>query len=162
RCFAVSSFGKTYHTTGWKVGYCVAPPGLTAEFRKIHQYVTFAISTPMQHGIAAFMADPSFHLELPVFYQNKRDHFRRALEGSHWELLPCQGTYFQLLGYSGISDRSDTDMANWLTREAGVAAIPVSVFYQDGRDARILRFCFAKDDATLDMAAARLREVSAA
>jgi len=162
RCFAVSSFGKTYHTTGWKIGYCVAPPGLTAEFRKIHQYVTFAISTPMQHGIAAFMADPSFHLELPAFYENKRDHFRRALAGSNWDVLPCQGTYFQLLGYSGISDQPDTDMANWLTREVGVAAIPVSVFYEDGRDARILRFCFAKDDATLDAAAARLREVTAA
>lgn len=157
RSFVVSSFGKTYHTTGWKIGYCVAPAGMTAEFRKIHQYVTFAISTPMQHAIASFMEDPTFHLELPAFYQRKRDHFRRALEGSRWKILPCQGTYFQLLGHRAIADRPDTEMAEWLTREVGVGAIPVSVFHADGRDERILRFCFAKDDETLDRAAERLR-----
>lgn len=156
RSLVVSSFGKTYHTTGWKVGYCIAPPALSAEFRKIHQYVTFSISTPMQHAIASFMEDCSFHLELPAFYQAKRDHFRRALEGSNWKLLPCRGTYFQLLGYSDIDNRTDVEMAEWLTREIGVAAIPISVFHADRRDERILRFCFAKDDATLDAATERL------
>lgn len=160
RSFVVSSFGKTYHTTGWKVGYCIAPPQMTREFRKIHQYVTFSISTPMQHALAEFMTDPSFHLQLPAFYQEKRDHFRRQLEGSAWRPLPCRGTYFQLLDYSDISDRPDTDMAEWLTTEVGVGAIPVSVFYPDGRDERILRFCFAKDDATLDAAAEKLRAVA--
>ncbi|MDT8449052.1 MAG: pyridoxal phosphate-dependent aminotransferase [Wenzhouxiangellaceae bacterium] len=159
RSFVVSSFGKTYHTTGWKIGYCIAPAGMTAEFRKVHQYVTFAISTPMQHAIASFMENPAFHLELPAFYQHKRDHFRRALEGSRWEILPCQGTYFQLLGYRAIDGRPDTEMAEWLTREVGVGAIPVSVFHADGRDQRILRFCFAKDDETLDRAAERLRRL---
>ncbi len=159
RSLVVSSFGKTYHTTGWKVGYCIAPPALTAEFRKIHQYVTFSISTPMQHAIAAFMEDPSFHLELPRFYQAKRDHFRRALEGSKWSLLPCRGTYFQLLGYGNIDQRPDVEMAEWLTREVGVAAIPISVFHADRQDQHILRFCFAKDDATLDAAAERLNRL---
>ncbi len=156
RAFVVSSFGKTYHTTGWKIGYCIAPGVMTSEFRKIHQYVTFAISTPMQHGIANFMADPSFHLQLPAFYQQKRDHLRAALRDSQWRLLPCQGTYFQLADYSHLSDRPDVEMAEWLTCRVGVGAIPVSVFYADRKDARILRFCFAKDDQTLDKAAARL------
>ena len=156
RSFVVSSFGKTYHTTGWKVGYCIAPPDMSAEFRKIHQYVTFSVATPMQHAIAAFMADPTFHLELPNFYQAKRDHFRAALEGSKWTLLPCRGTYFQLLGYGDFDDRPDVEMADWLTREHGVASIPISVFHADRDDRRILRFCFAKDDATLDAAAERL------
>jgi len=156
RSFVVSSFGKTYHTTGWKIGYCIAPAPMTTEFRKIHQYVTFAISTPMQHGIATFMADPSFHLELPAFYQRKRDVFRRALAESRFELLPCAGTYFQLVDYSAIDDRPDTEMAEKLTRETGVAAIPVSVFHADRRDERILRFCFAKDETTLEAACERL------
>ncbi|MFO7762862.1 MAG: pyridoxal phosphate-dependent aminotransferase [Wenzhouxiangellaceae bacterium] len=157
RSFVVSSFGKTYHTTGWKIGYCIAPPRMTTEFRKIHQYVTFAISTPMQHAIAAFMADPSFHLELPAFYQAKRDLFRQALANSGWTLLPCRGTYFQLMGYDNISNLPDVEMAEWLTRELGVGCIPVSVFNADGRDERILRFCFAKDDSTLEAAAGKLR-----
>ncbi|MDT8408492.1 MAG: methionine aminotransferase [Wenzhouxiangellaceae bacterium] len=167
RSFVVSSFGKTYHTTGWKVGYCIAPPSMTAEFRKVHQYVTFSVSTPMQHAIAEFMSEPSFHLQLPDFYQKKRDHFRHAIDGSAWQLLPCAGTYFQLLDYSAISPRPDVEMAEWLVEHAGVAAIPVSVFYaQDAPDAgktarerRILRFCFAKDNATLDAAAERLRRL---
>jgi methionine aminotransferase len=162
RSFVISSFGKTYHTTGWKIGYCIAPAPMTAEFRKIHQYVTFSISTPMQHAIAHFMADPSFHLELPAFYQAKRDYFRAALEGSRFELLPCRGTYFQLLDYRAISDRPDGEMARWLVEHAGVAAIPVSVFYAADsqarpEDDRILRFCFAKSNDTLDRAAERLR-----
>jgi methionine aminotransferase len=162
RSFVISSFGKTYHTTGWKIGYCIAPAPMTAEFRKIHQYVTFSISTPMQHAIAHFMADPSFHLELPAFYQAKRDYFRAALDGSRFDLLPCRGTYFQLLDYRAISDRPDIEMARWLVEHAGVAAIPVSVFYAADsqarpEDDRILRFCFAKSNATLDRAAERLR-----
>lgn len=162
RSFAVSSFGKTYHTTGWKIGYCVAPRALTAEFRKVHQFVTFAVSTPMQHAIADFMADPSFHLELPAFYQARRDRFRAGLEGSAWGLLPCPGTYFQLLDYGAISDRPDTEMADWLIEEAGVASIPVSVFHADRRDDRVLRFCFAKSDATLDAAIERLAGIGSA
>jgi methionine transaminase len=156
RSFVVSSFGKTYHTTGWKVGYCIAPAAMSAEFRKVHQYVTFSVSTPFQHAIAEFMAASDHHLELPAFYQAKRDRFRVALEGSRWQLLPCAGTYFQLLGYREIADRLDTDMAEWLTREVGVAAIPVSVFNADSRDDRILRFCFAKGDETLDRATEKL------
>ncbi|AKS40494.1 pyridoxal phosphate-dependent aminotransferase [Wenzhouxiangella marina] len=164
RSFVISSFGKTYHTTGWKIGYCIAPAPMTAEFRKIHQYVTFSIATPMQHAIAHFMADPDFHLGLSAFYQQKRDHFRSALEGSRFALLPCQGTYFQLLDYSAISDRPDLDMARWLVEQAGVAAIPVSVFYADGggggtKEDRILRFCFAKSNDTLDRACERLRQL---
>ncbi|MBL39312.1 MAG: aminotransferase [Xanthomonadales bacterium] len=159
RSFVVSSFGKTYHTTGWKVGYCIAPPTMTSEFRKIHQYVTFSISTPMQHAIAQFMADPSFHLELPDFYQAKRDHFRGALDDTAWDLMPCRGTYFQLLGYRRIGNLPDVEMAEWLTREVGVACIPVSVFNADGNDESILRFCFAKGDRTLDAAAEKLRAV---
>ncbi len=159
RSFAVSSFGKTYHTTGWKIGYCVAPRALTREFRKVHQFVTFAVSTPMQHAIAEFMVDREFHLELADFYQARRDRFRAGLAGSAWGRLPCPGTYFQLLDYSAISDRPDTEMADWLIEEAGVASIPVSVFHADRRDDRVLRFCFAKTDATLDAAAERLARV---
>ena len=160
RSFAVFSFGKTYHTTGWKIGYCVAPPALTVEFRKVHQFTTFSVSTPMQHAIAGFMTTSGFHLELSAFYQARRDRFRAALDGSDWRLLPCPGTYFQLLDYAAISDRPDTEMADWLTEQAGVASIPISVFHADGRDDRVLRFCFAKTDDTLDDAARRLRDVS--
>jgi len=157
RSFAVSSFGKTYHMTGWKVGYCVAPPAMSAELRRIHQFVTFAVSTPMQQGLAELMAQSDQHLELAAFYEKKRDRFAQAMAGSAWEVLPCKGTYFQLLGYSGFDDRPDTEMAQWLTREVGVGCVPISVFYADGRDDRMLRFCFAKDDATLDRATQRLR-----
>lgn len=159
RSFIISSFGKTYHTTGWKVGYCIAPPVMSAEFRKVHQYVTFSISTPMQYAIAEFMADPSHHLALPEFYQHKRDLFRQGVAGSRWELLPCGGTYFQLMRYDGISDRSDMEMARWLTEEIGVASIPVSVFYDDKTDDHVLRFCFAKDDQTIQKATEILRQV---
>jgi methionine aminotransferase len=159
RSFVVSSFGKTYHNTGWKVGYCIAPPALSVEFRKIHQYVTFCTATPFQHALADFMANADHYLELPAFYEAKRDRFRAGIEGSRWELLPCPGTYFQLLGYGTISDRPDVEMAEWLTREIGVAAIPVSVFYRDRTDARVLRFCFAKDGETLDRATALLRGI---
>lgn len=160
RSFVVSSFGKTYHCTGWKVGYCVAPPELTAEFRKIHQYTTFSISTPFQQALAEFMADSEHHLQLADFYQHKRDLFREGLADSGWQLLPCQGTYFQLASYQDFAQQADVAMARHLTAEHGVAAIPISVFYADGLDQKILRFCFAKNDETLMQGVDRLRQLS--
>lgn len=153
RSFVVSSFGKTYHVTGWKAGYCIAPPALSAEFRKVHQYVTYCTVTPIQFAFADFLEHRDHYLSLPDFYQAKRDFFLARLEGSRFRLRPCQGTYFQLLDYSGIADAADVDYARELTRAAGVASIPVSVFNEDGADARVLRFCFAKDEATLARAA---------
>ncbi|MDP6376162.1 MAG: methionine aminotransferase [Pseudomonadales bacterium] len=152
RSFVVSSFGKTYHTTGWKVGYCVAPPDLTAEFRRVHQFVTFTTNTPVQYGLADFLEHhPEHHLELGAFYQRKRDLFCQLLEGSRFSLTPSSGTYFQLLGYENYSDEGDVILAERLTREAKVASIPVSVFYEDpaAHEHRVLRLCFCKDDATL-------------
>jgi methionine aminotransferase len=157
RSFIVSSFGKTYHVTGWKIAYCVAPRELTAEFRKAHQFVTFCVNTPCQLGLADFMRQrPDWYEELARFYQAKRDYFRNALAGSRFELLPCSGTYFQSVRYDRISEEPDRLLAERLTREIGVAAIPVSVFYRDGRDDRVLRFCFAKGEETLRKAAERL------
>ena len=156
RSFVISSFGKTYHVTGWKVGYCVAPPKLTSEFRRIHQYVTFTVNTPVQLGIADFLQQhPEHHQELPAFYQRKRDLFCRFLEPSRFTLVPSQGTYFQLLGYSQISSEADEALARRWTCEQGIASIPISVFYQNPEDCDYLalRFCFAKDDATLTQAA---------
>lgn len=154
RSFVVSSFGKTYHATGWKIGYCAAPKLLTDEFRKIHQYVTFTSITPVQLGLAEFMtAHPEHHLELPDFYQAKRDLFAQLLAPSRFVLQPSAGTYFQLLDYSAISKEPDTEMAVRLTLEHKLASIPISVFYADKQDSNILRFCFAKDDATLHAAA---------
>lgn len=160
RAFVVSSFGKTYHVTGWKTGYCVAPPALTVELRKVHQYVTFVGITPIQWALADFMeACPEHCTELPVFYQRKRDIFCDAMAGSRFRFTPTPGTYFQLMDYSEISDRGDQDMAEWLTREQGVAAIPISVFYQSPPDCRYVRFCFAKEDETLKRAAQKLSEI---
>ncbi len=156
RAFVVSSFGKTYHVTGWKVGYVAAPAALTAEFRKVHQYNVFTVNTPVQHGLAAYMADPAPYLELPAFYQRKRDLFRAGLEKSRFRLLPSDGTYFQCVDYSAISDKSEADFAKWLTAEIGVAAIPVSAFYNQPRESGIVRFCYAKKDETLQSALARL------
>lgn len=157
RSFVVSSFGKTLHATGWRIGVCVAPAALTAEFRKIHQYVSFATNAPLQYGIADFLrAHPSHYLGLPDFYQEKRDYFARALANSRFRLLPSQGTYFQLADYSLISDESDVDLAKRLTREIKVASVPVSVFCERPMDARVIRFCFAKHEKTLEEAAARL------
>ena len=156
RSFVISSFGKTYHVTGWKVGYCVAPPRLTLEFRRIHQYVTFTVNTPVQLGIADFLQQhPEHHRELPAFYQRKRDLFCQLLEPSRFSLVPSQGTYFQLLGYSQITAEADDALARRWTCEQGIASIPISVFYQNPRDCDhlALRFCFAKDDATLAQAA---------
>jgi len=154
RAFVVSSFGKTYHVTGWKIGYCVAPEALSAEFRKVHQYVTFASITPVQLALADFLADhPEHHLDLPDFYQRKRDRFCALLADSRFTLTPAAGTYFQLLDYTAISDETDVELARRLTIEHGIASIPVSVFYQSPPPDRVLRFCFAKDDATLLRAA---------
>ena len=159
RSFVVSSFGKTYHITGWKVGYVVAPRELMAEFRKVHQFNVFTVNTPVQLALADYMADESRHLALAAFYQDKRDFFRDALAGSRFELLPARGTYFQLARYGAISDEADTAFCDRLTREVGVAAIPVSAFFADGRDERVIRFCFAKNEATLAEACTRLVRV---
>lgn len=154
RSFAVFSFGKTYHVTGWKIGYCIALPELTGEFRKIHQFNVFTTSTPMQWALADFLeSNPGNYLELPAFYQAKRDLFRSLVAESRFELLPCAGTYFQLADYSRISDMKDTEFASWITREKGVAVIPLSPFYRSAPDTRIVRFCFAKQDETLAEAA---------
>jgi methionine aminotransferase len=154
RSLVVSSFGKTYHATGWKVGYCVAPAALMSEFRKIHQFVQFCVVTPIQLALAEFMESaPAHYLELPAFYEAKRDLFCELLAPSRFRLTPSKGTYFQLLDYGAITRERDVDFAQRLTREAGVASIPVSVFYGDPPGAQWLRFCFAKDADTLRTAA---------
>jgi methionine aminotransferase len=152
----VSSFGKTYHVTGWKVGYVTAPRALTAEFRKVHQFNVFTVNTPVQHGLARYMEDARPYLELPAFYQRKRDLFRSGLAQTRLRLLPSEGTYFQCVDYSAISERSEEDFCRWLTTEIGVAAIPLSAFYEDGRNQLLARFCFAKRDETLNSALDRL------
>ena len=156
RAFIVSSFGKTYHVTGWKVGTVVAPASLMAEFRKVHQFNVFTVNTPVQHGLARHMADATPYLELPAFYQRKRDLFRAGLAATQFKLLPSEGSYFQCVDISGVSDLSEADFCLWLTKEIGVAAIPLSAFYGDGFDQRVVRFCFAKQDETLHAALARL------
>ena len=157
RSIVVSSFGKTYHITGWKIGYVLGPDELMAEFRKVHQFNVFTVNTPCQLGIAEYMRDASRHVGLAAFYEGKREYFRSQLRASRFELLPCRGTYFQLARYGAISDLPDREFACWLTREAGVAVIPVSVFYPDGQDDRVVRFCFAKQEATLAAAGEKLR-----
>lgn len=160
RSFVVSSFGKTYHITGWKVAYCYAPKALMAEFRKAHQFVVFVVNHPAQLALADFMREqPGFAPGLAAFYQGKRDFFRRQLAGSRFELLPCGGTYFQLARYAAVGDDPDTAFAQRLTREHGVAVIPVSVFYPQGDDHRVVRFCFAKSEETLAAAGELLRKV---
>lgn len=159
RAFIVSSFGKTFHVTGWKVGTVAAPAALTAEFRKVHQFNVFTVNTPVQHGLAAYLQDPTPYLQLPAFYQAKRDLFREGLAGSRFKLLPSTGSYFQCVDISAISDLNEADFCQWLTREVGVAAIPLSAFYGDGFDQRVVRFCFAKKDETLRAALERLRKL---
>lgn len=159
RSFVVSSFGKTYHVTGWKVGYVAAPAALAAEFRKVHQFNVFTVNTPMQHGLAEYMTDPRPYLELSAFYQAKRDFFRTGLATTRFKLLPSDGTYFQCVDYSAISDMSEADFAMWLTREIGVAAIPVSAFYSQPRESGVVRFCFAKKEETLALALERLARI---
>lgn len=156
RSFVVSSFGKTYHITGWKVAYCLAPRELMAEFRKAHQFIVFTVHAPSQYALADFMKRPGWYEQLKALYQGKRDIFRQALSGSRFELLPCQGTYFQCVKYGAISDEGDRAFVERLTREQGVAAIPVSAFYPQGDDHGVIRFCFAKSAATLEKALERL------
>lgn len=159
RAFIVSSFGKTYHVTGWKVGYVAAPASLTAEFRKVHQFNVFTVNTPVQHGLANYMADERPYLDLPAFYQRKRDLFRSGLAKTRFKLLPSEGTYFQCVDISSISALGEAEFCKWLTTEIGVAAIPLSAFYSEGFDQRVVRFCFAKKDETLNAALARLAKL---
>ena len=156
RAFIVSSFGKTHHVTGWKVGFVAAPASLTAEFRKVHQFNVFTVNTPVQYGLAAYMADPKPYLELSAFYERKRDLFREGLQGTRFKLLPSEGTYFQCVDVSEVSSLGETEFCQWLTTEVGVAAIPLSAFYGNGFDQRVVRFCFAKKDDTLNAALQRL------
>lgn len=156
RSFVVSSFGKTYHVTGWKIGYVAAPASLTAEFRKVHQFNVFTVNTPMQHGLATFMADEADHVGVSTFYQRKRDLFRDGLKGTRFRVLETQGTFFQCVDYSAISDEPEETFCHRLTTQIGVAAIPLSAFYHSGFEQRIVRFCFAKRDETLNLALERL------
>ena len=156
RAFVISSFGKTFHVTGWKIGTVAAPAGLTAEFRKVHQFNVFTVNTPMQHGLARYLADPAPYLALPAFYQRKRDLFRAGLAATRLRLLPSEGSYFQVVDYSAVSDLGEADFCRWLTTEIGVAAIPLSAFYDDGRNQGLARFCYAKRDDTLQTALQRL------
>jgi len=156
RSFIVGSFGKTYHVTGWKVGYVVAPAALTTEFRKLHQFVTFSTNTPIQYALAEFLTEKRGYPELSAFYQRKRDLFLELLAGSKWKPLKSRGTYFQLLDYSAITDEKDMDFALRLTKEHGVASIPTSAFLYNQSAPKVLRFCFAKKDETLKTAAERL------
>ena len=163
RTFIVSSFGKTYHVTGWKVGTVAAPAALTAEFRKVHQFNVFTVNTPVQHGLARYMADPTPYLELPAFYQRKRDLFRAGLAQTKFKLLPGEGTYFQCVDISGLDvpekHLSEAEFCQWLTTDIGVAAIPLSAFYGNGFDQKVIRFCFAKKDETLNLALERLSKL---
>lgn len=156
RAFVVSSFGKAFHVTGWKIGHVAAPAALMTEFRKVHQYNVFCVTAPMQHAIAAYLQDPAPWRDLPAFYQAKRDLFRAGLAGSRFTLLPSDGTYFQCVRYDAVSDLSEADFARWLTTEIKVAAIPVSAFYGQPKESRVVRFCLAKKDATLQLALERL------
>lgn len=161
RAFIVSSFGKTYHVTGWKVGTVAAPADYTAELRKVHQFMVFTVNTPVQHALARYMADPEPYLQLPAFYQRKRDLFRQGLAQTSFKLLPGEGTYFQCVDISGLQvpekNLSEADFCQWLTAEIGVAAIPLSAFYGNGFDQKVIRFCFAKTDETLHAALDKLK-----
>ena len=159
RSFIVSSFGKTYHVTGWKVGTVAAPAVLTAEFRKVHQFNVFTVNTPMQHALARYMDDAAPYLELPAFYQRKRDLFAAGLAKTRFKLLPSAGTYFQCVDITAVSELREAEFCQWLTREIGVAAIPLSAFYGSGFDQRVVRFCFAKQDETLNRALERLAKL---
>lgn len=160
RAFVISSFGKTYHVTGWKVAYCAAPASFTHEYRKVHQFNVFTVNTPVQYGLATYMQDPQPYMQLSAFYQRKRDLFREGLQQTQFKLLPSEGSYFQCarIDALGVPEKnlSESDFCQWLTREIGVAAIPMSAFYADGFDQRVIRFCFAKKDETLKLALQRL------
>ena len=159
RSFIVASFGKLCHTTGWKVGYCLAPAHLTQEFRKVHQFLVFSVNTPVQYAIAEYLKNEQVYLGLPEFFQQKRDHFRSGLEQTRFKLLPCYGSYFQSVTYNNITDEKDSEFAIRLAKEFGVATIPTSAFYNKGTDHHVLRFCFAKRQETLDNAVDRLIKV---
>lgn len=153
RSIVVGSFGKTFHATGWKIGFVMAPENLMKEFRKAHQFNVFAVNTPIQHALAEYMADPENYLHLGAFYQQKRDFFVERLQGSRFKIIPSYGTYFQLLDYSEISDEKEMDFAKRLITEKGIASVPVSAFYHKKDEASVLRFCFAKGEETLEKAA---------
>lgn len=159
RAFVVSSFGKTFHVTGWKVGYVAAPKTLSHEFRKIHQFNVFTVNTPVQYALAEYMRDAAPYMTLPHFYQQKRDLFRAGLAQSRFKLLPCEGTYFQSVDYAAISALNEADFCKWLTTEVGVAAIPTSAFYGNNFDQHVVRFCFAKRTETLNRALSRLQKL---
>ncbi len=159
RSFIISSFGKTYHTTGWKIGYCLAPAELTKEFRKTHQYNVFAVNRPIQKAYSEYLENEAAYLELSRFYQEKRDLFNSLIRGSKFSLQPAEGTYFQMLGYENISDEKDTEFAIRLTKEHKIASIPISVFYNQDLNPRMLRFCFAKQNSTLEQAAEILHKI---
>ncbi|HTD98078.1 MAG TPA: methionine aminotransferase [Mucilaginibacter sp.] len=159
RSFVIASFGKPFHATGWKVGYCMAPAAMMQEFRKVHQFLVFSVNAPIQVAIAEYLKNEDNYLSLPSFFQQKRDYFRKGLENSRFEILPCSGSYFQSVRYESITDEKDIDFAIRLTKEVGVAVIPVSAFYTKGSDHHVLRFCFAKRQETLDNAVDRLIKV---
>jgi methionine aminotransferase len=159
RSIAIFSFGKTFHATGWKTGYAIAPEALSREIRKAHQFITFSVNTPVQLALAEYMADPENYLHLGKFYQQKRDFFLDQIKGTSLKPLPCFGSYFQLLSYDGISQKSDMEMAEWMTKEMKLAPIPVSAFYKDKSDHRLLRFCFAKSEETLRKSGEILRKI---
>lgn len=159
RSFVIFSFGKMYHATGWKTGYCLAPQNLSAEFRKVHQFMVFSANTPIQYALADYVKKKEKYLELPAFYQDKRDYFIRLLKGSKFKFTPASGSYFQLLDYSDISNEKDTEFAIRITKEYRIASIPVSVFYEQPVDNKLLRFCFAKTKDTLEQAAERLLKI---
>lgn len=159
RSVAVFSFGKTFHATGWKVGYTVASEYLTREIRKTHQFITFSVNTPVQVALAHYLKNPEHYLNLGRFYQQKRDYFLTQINGTSLQVLPCHGSYFQLLSYAGVADRTELEMAEWMTRELKLAPIPVSAFYRDGRSQYLLRFCFAKGEETLQRAGEILRKL---
>jgi len=159
RSFATFSFGKTYHNTGWKMGYCIAPPNLMKEFQKVHQFNVFCVNTPIQYALADFMKFPKEYLELPDFYQKKRDYFLEAVKGTSLRPIKCEGTYFQLFNYSALSQAGDMDFAKWLITEHGVATIPVSAFYSSGKNEQVIRVCFAKTEETLAQAGEILKNI---
>jgi len=159
RSFVVFSFGKTYHATGWKMGYILAPEKLMKEFRRVHQFNVFSVNTPIQHALAEYMKEKKHYDKLPAFYQDKRDYFLKQMKGSRFKALPCSGSYFQLMDYSKISSEKDTDFAKRVTKEFGVASIPVSVFYNRPPEQKLLRFCFAKEDEQLKKAAEKLKTI---
>ena len=159
RSFIIASFGKLCHTTGWKVGYCLAPAFLMQEFRKVHQFLVFSVNTPIQYAIAEYLKNERVYLDLPEFFQQKRDHFRQGLAQTRFELLPCSGSYFQSVTYNNIIDEKDSEFVIRLAKEFGVAAIPTSAFYTKATDHHVLRFCFAKKQETLDKAVDRLMKV---